>query len=140
MTMILDVCSSLAGLMVAAPIEATPVVLDAEPLVWSVDTLYVYPVRVDEVPFETAASRRQEFDLAAVFVRDNNGEEAKLERDPALAIELDNVRGSMMAAVRDNQSTPLWGVIRALTDNTSPRTLDKRSAMVRVTGWRIVGG
>lgn len=143
--MILDVCSSLSTLLIPVPVPPDPdtiarIVLDTEPLEWITETLYVYPVAVDEVPFETASGRRQEFDLMAVYVTDNDGEEAQLTRSPALAIRLDDVRGTMLAAIRDNQSGPPWGFIRGSTNDTSPRTLDKRSASVRITGWRIVGG
>jgi hypothetical protein len=136
--MILDVCGALAPILLSDD-RITRVVLDIEPLTWEPERLYVYPMRVDEVPFETSSGRRQEFDLNAVYVTDNGGEEAQQVRDPALAARLDAIRGQMFAAVRANQ-TLVGGMLRALTDDTSPRTLDKRSASVRINGWRIVGG
>lgn len=143
--MILDVCGSLAGLLIPSPVLPEPdpltrVALDVEPLTWEVEHLYVYPQRVEETGFETGSSRRQDFDIMAVYVTDNVGEEAHLERSTILGERLDTIRGRMMDAVRTNQSTALWSYIRALTDNAAPRTLDKRSASIRVTGWRIVGG
>lgn len=143
--MILDVCGALATILIPAPVPPDPdpitrVALDIEPMTWNVEHLYVYPTRVIESGFETGASRRQDFDLLAVYVTDNEGEEAHMERSTVLGTRLDDIRGAMLAAVRGNQATALWSYISALTDSTSPRTLDKRSASVRITGWRIVGG
>jgi hypothetical protein len=141
--MILDLCQALAPLLMpepAPPDVLTRVVLDGEPLTWRAEHLYVYPTRVEEVPFETDQARRQEFDLAAVYVTYSNGEEPQLERDEALAQTLDDVRGAMLAAVREHQNGAAWGMLRAFSETTSPRTLDNRSASVRITGWRIVGG
>lgn len=139
--MILDVCSALA-LLLEPPVvpDIVRVALDLEPLTWEANHLYVYPVRVSEVPFETGHSRRQEFDLNAVYIADNGGEEAQLERSEALAVLLDMKRGQYMQAVRANQATGLWSMLRAVSDSASPRTLDNRSAAVRISGWRIIGG
>lgn len=144
MTMILDVAGAIAELLEPDPLPPArgvkKVVLDIEPITWEVETLYVYPTRVEEVPFETGGSRRQEFDLAAVYVTDNLSEDALRQRDPELAQLLDGKRGAYLAVVRANQTTPMWGMLRGRSDTTSPRTLDKRSASVRVSGWRIIGG
>lgn len=143
--MIIDVCSALLPLLEPVPTPPTPdpfqrVALDTEPLVWKANHLYIYPVRVAEVPFETDRARRQEFDLNAVLVVDNEGEEARSERLEALAQWLDLRRGQYLAAVRTNQTGVAWSMLRGLVDTTSPRMLDKRSAAVRISGWRIIGG
>jgi hypothetical protein len=142
--MILDVCSTLAAFLEPDrdPPEAAPerVVLDTEPLTWELGKLYVYPVQVDEVPFETATSRRQEFDIIAARIVSNEGEEALLRRSPSLAEALDELRGQYLAAVRTHQNHPVWGMIRGRSDGSSPRMLDKRSAAIRISGWRIIGG
>ena len=146
MSMILDVCSALLPLLEPVPdppaedLIVERIALDTEPLIWEPNRLYVYPIRVAEIPFETAASRRQEFDLNAVVVVDNEGEEARSERSETLAQWLDNRRGQYLAAVRANQAGPPWSMLRGLVDTTSPRMLDKRSAAVRISGWRIIGG
>jgi len=142
--MIIDVCSALGAILEPAPappgVQVPTVALDAEPLIWDLGKLYVYPLRVAEEPFETSHARRQEFELAAVRIVSNEGEEAQQHRKPELAAELDAIRGVYMAAVRHNQSTTTWMMIKAFMDTTSPRMLDKRSAGVRVSGWRIIGG
>jgi hypothetical protein len=144
--MILDVCSALAELLVPDPEppaepEIVRVVLDEEPLVWELGKLYVYPVYpVNEVPFETAGSRRQEFTVRAVQVVSNESEEAKQTRSEDLAEDLDEIRGAFLQVVRTNQSNAVWGFIRGGVDSTRPRMLDKRSAAIRVSGWRIIGG
>jgi hypothetical protein len=143
-TMILDVAGALAELLEPDPVPpaAAPrrVVLDVEPLTWESGSLYVYPEFVDEIPFETGGSRRQEFELRATLIVSNEGEEALQARKVALAAELDEIRGRYLSTVRNNQTTALWGMIRARVDTTSPRMLDKRSASIRVSGWRIIGG
>jgi hypothetical protein len=135
---IVDVCAALGALLEAAPIEVVP--LDAEPLVWDLGKLYVYPVRVDEVPFETSTARRQEFELNAVRILSNDGEEARQHRSAELAAELDEIRGGYLELVRHNQAGPPWQMLSGRSDTTSPRMLDKRSAGIRVSGWRIIGG
>jgi hypothetical protein len=140
--MALDICRALTTLLepVTDPDVVVRKALDVEPLTWDVGTLYVYPTRVAEVPFETDHARRQDFELNAVLIVDNEGEEAKLERNEALAELLDDRRGSYLSVLRANQTTELWSMLRGVVDTTSPRMLDKRSAAVRISGWRIVGG
>lgn len=137
--MILDVCDGLAARFEPQLDAEQRVVLDIEPLTWQKDHLYVYPMRVDEEIFETGPTRMQRFILNAVYVTDNEGEEAQLERSPELAAFLDGKRGTYMGVVR--AATPaqgLWEYLSATFDDTRPRTLDKRSAAVRISGWRIV--
>jgi hypothetical protein len=146
--MILDLCLALADLLEPDPEPPNPqtpappnpihkVVLDTEPLIWEKEHLYIYPLRVAEEAFETGPSRLQRFDVNVVYITDS-GDEARLERDPALALALDAKRGSYMSAVRTNYHTTVWEHLTALADNARPRGLDKRSAAVRVSGWRIV--
>lgn len=140
--MILDLCSALANLLEPEPEEpavraVTPIVLDTEPLTWEKEHLYVYPLRVAEETFETGPTRLQRFDLSVVYVTDS-GDEARSERDPVLAAALDAKRGAYMAAVRQNYHNQVWEHLTALADDARPRGLDKRSAAVRITGWRLV--
>lgn len=139
MTMIRDVQAHLAQLLEPAPAVAKKL-LDKEPRVWDVEHLYVYPVRVDEVPFETASSRRQEFTLVAVYITDDQGEGAALVESEGLAEAMDTKRGTYMAAVRQNQATALWNMLRAISDTPNPIPFDKRSAAIRVSGWRVIAG
>jgi hypothetical protein len=135
---ILDLCSSLATLLEPTMTAAARVVLDKEPTVWEADRLYVYPVRVDEVPFETGPTRRQDFTVNAVFITDDKGEGAALEPTEALATVLDTKRGDYMRIVRQNYHNAVWEHLRALSDTPNPLPIDKRSAAVRVSGWRLV--
>lgn len=138
--MILDICAALGAILEPEPSGVAVEALDAEPLTWEAGKLYVYPIRVDEEPFETGPSRRQVFDLSCVFVTSNLGEEARQKRSPDLASTLDGKRGAYLEAVRTNQSGPPWGMLRGRSDTTSPRMLDKRSAAIQVSGWRVIGG
>lgn len=132
--MILDVCSALAALLEP---DLDRVVLDTEPLVWEKERLYVYPLRVNEETFETGPTRLQRFDVNAVYVTDST-DEVRLERDPALAALLDEKRGQYMSVARQNSRSTVWEHLTAMADDASPRGLDKRSAAVRITGWRLV--
>lgn len=140
--LILDVCHALAAQLDP---DAEPIVLDIEPLTWHAGHLYVYPISVGEPRFETRGgpgdpvTARQDFVLSAVYVTDNDGEEARQERDPALAAFLDMKRGTYMGVIRRAAPTyGLWEYLFAAVDQTRPRMLDKRSAAVRISGWRIV--
>lgn len=136
--MILDVCAALAELMEPDLSDDARIVLDVEPLVWEKDHLYVYPLGATrEEQFETGPTRMQRFDLNVVYIRDS-GDEARMERSPDLALELDAKRGDYMRVVRENEHNTVWDNLTAFADNARPRGLDKRSAAVRVNGWRIV--
>lgn len=134
--MILDVARELGELL---DDQATLVVLDDEPLIWEMEHLYVYPPRYEEVIFETGPTRRQNFTLTCVYVT-ASGDEARLERDPELAASLAAKRDQYMRVVREHYHLPATDsvLLRATVDTTRPRMLDKRSAAVRVDGWRIV--
>lgn len=136
--MIIDLCLALGAILEP---QVPTVALDEEPMVWDIGKLYVFPVYpLSEVPFETSTARRQEFEVKAVRLFSNESEEAKQQRSEELAAALDELRGVWLAAIRTNQNNPVWGMISGKVDSTAPRMLDKRSAAVRVSGWRIVGG
>lgn len=136
--MILDVCTALAALCEPDLPDDQIIVLDLEPLTWEKDHLYVYPQGpTREEQFETGPTRMQRFDLNVVYIKDS-GDEALMERSPELALELDAKRGDYMRVVRENEHNTVWDNLTALVDNARPRGLDKRSAAVRVNGWRIV--
>lgn len=135
--MIFDVQEHLARLL--EPDESiTKMILDKPPTVFEADHLYVYPARVDEVPFESGPTRKQDFILNIVLVVDDMGEMASMEPDEELAQKLDEKRGDYLRIVRVNQVTTVWDHLRGLVDSADPLPMDKRSAAVRVSGWRIV--
>lgn len=134
---VLDICDALALVLEPLADPNTVVVLDTEPGEFEQDRLYVWPTRWDEVPFETSSARRQEFDVLAVYMPEAEGEEATGERSRDLADLLDAKRAAYMAAIRHNQTTTVWGFIRAAVE-AAPVTIQSRGAQVRVSGWRIV--
>lgn len=140
--MIYDIQEALARLL-EPDASIRKVLLDREPPTYDIDTLYIFPSEpTREIPFETATetdpvTRRQEFTLECVLVVDDEGDMAVQEVSEDLARRLDDKRGAYMRAVRVNQVNPTWDHLRAMTGR-EPLPLDKRSAAVRVTGWRIV--
>jgi hypothetical protein len=133
---IIDLCTAL-GQLFEPEADVTVVALDIEPLTWNVEHLYVYPVRVEENVFETGPTRKQDFVVNAVYVTESS-DEARQDRDPALAALLDTKRGNYLRAVRENYHNDVWEHLAGVADDTRPRGLDKRSAAVRVSGWRLV--
>lgn len=135
---VLDVVAGLRSLLEPDPDAVTVDETGAEPKAWGPGTLYCYPVRVTEVPFETSPAARQDFEIAAVFTEPSD-ESALRAMDPDLSVLLDNRLAAYLAAVRANATTSLWGSIRAAM-RTPPRTLHTRSVALSITGWRAVGG
>lgn len=143
--MIRDIQEALAALLEPG-VDVIKVVADRPPSVWDVERLYVYPIRVVESQFETGPTRRQDFTIALVYITDDLGEGAALDLDEDLADTLDAKRGAYMAAIRQNYwpgaAVPRhpWEHLGPVTaDTPDPRPIDKRSAAVRVSGWRLAG-
>jgi hypothetical protein len=113
------------------------VALDIEPLKWQPGRLYVWPVRLEEFPYETGSGVIQDADVRAVLVVPNELEEARQMRSEDLAAFLDAKLETYLAAVRRHPLTTYWHHARG-SRATSPRTLDNRGVAVNVRIQRFV--
>lgn len=135
--MINDIIAAARELLEPDPTEVVKDEAAAQPLEWQPGTLYLYPLRNADVPFETGPSSRQDFGLMAVFVADAHEEAAK-ERSAEVSAQLDAKRAAYVAAVIANRRTTAWHHIQATESRTPPRTLQGRGIALELTGYRLV--
>jgi hypothetical protein len=112
------------------------------PLTSRSNTLYVYPITglLGEPDVGDPPSLREDFVVEAVYVADNQGEEANRRRSRDVSVELDakaREYTDLLARNPFRDGTHPWEHARVTSvDWDRLRQLDVRGIAVRVTGWR----
>lgn len=110
-----------------------------QPFDFQIDTLYVWEEARGHRSIGTGEVR-EDFEVVAVYVTDNEGETAIATRSRAVTLRIDAWATMALDAVRHNANIPPWssGNISAITDADFLRQLGVRGAALRVTGYRLL--
>lgn len=133
--MLLDVIDRIGSIL-----DDPDIALDttgAEPTAYEPNTLYVFddgdaPILNDE----TGPARRQDFNLLAVLMLDDRGEEARQDRTEAISTELSSRRDAYIDRLLQRESCDLWDHIAVTSDADFTSNFEGRAIAVRIQGYR----
>lgn len=111
----------------------------AEPQTFDPNTVYVFPDGDSElVGAETGPPGRQNFDVLAVFMADDRGEEARRERTQDVTTVLLSRRDTWIDRLQQRESCDLWAHISVSSDEDYTSNFEGRAIAVRVQGYRYL--
>lgn len=99
---------------------------------------YAWLDREERRSVEAGPGEREEFTVTLVYVAENQGEEAQLQRQADVTDELSSKRDGYLAWIRDHEATPTWDHVAGDSDMDFVRTFEGRAVAVRADGYRFV--
>lgn len=110
-----------------------------EPATYDPGTLYVFAD--GDVPLvndETGLAGREDFDLLAVLMLDDAGEEARQDRTEAVTAALSSRRDDYIARLQQRESCDLWDHLTVTSDADFTSNFEGRAIALRIQGYRHV--
>lgn len=129
---------------VGAMLEPTPtdIAIDTSaraPDVFEPGTLYVFPDGDSTVDsMETGPPSRESFDLIAVLVADDEGEESRQQRTAGVTEVLSSKRDEYQLRLAAIRSCDLWANIDASVDADWTSNFNGRAVALRIRGYRFL--
>jgi hypothetical protein len=110
-----------------------------EPATFENETVYVWPAAdVQMTQDETGPPGRQDFNLLAVYVAADHGEEARQDRTLAVSTVLQSRRDAYIDRLQQRESCDLWDHIAVTSDDDYSSNFEGRAIAVRIQGYRRI--
>lgn len=110
-----------------------------EPATFEPGTLYVFADGDTAVSgAETGPPSREAFDLLAVYMAADKGEEARQERTQAVTAVLLSRRDSYIDRLQQRESCDLWAHIDVSSEEDYTTNFEGRAVAVRIQGYRYL--
>jgi hypothetical protein len=110
-----------------------------EPATYDPGTLYVFPdTEAAITQDETGPPGRQDFNLLAVYMASDRGEEARQQRTAAVTAALSSRRDAYIDRLQQRESCDLWDHIAVSSDADFTSNFEGRAIAVRIQGYRRI--
>jgi hypothetical protein len=133
--MITDVLARIGSILVDPDVKLDE--SGKEPATYEPGTLYVFnDGDVARSGAETGPPGREAFDVLAVYMASDRGEEARQERTAEVTAVLLSRRDAYIARLQQRESCDLWDHIAVSSDEDYTTNFEGRAVAVRIQGYR----
>lgn len=109
-----------------------------EPATFEPGTWYVFEGESAMIGAETGPPGRENFDVTAVYMAKDFGEEARQERTGEVTAVLISRRDDAIDRLQQRESCDLWQHIDVSSDEDYTSNFEGRAVAVRIQGYRFV--